>query len=267
MNLKKEAASMNWLKQTPDKPLFPDTLWSRPENKRYAGKLLIIGGHKQAFNEVSAAYSAALKAGAGTVRVILPSSLQKMLVKLFPEAEYAASNQIGSFSRQALGTLLDASEWADAVLLAGDFGRNSETAIMLESFIEKFEGRLALSGDSLDYFLSQPQRLVSRENTLLIATLTQLQKLAAPALIQQNADLINIVEQVSTWVSQTDLSVVTVHSKQAILAYKQQISTTPVKISIPDVNLAAYATVWYLQQPEKDFFSVTTGIFNYINEN
>ena len=252
---------MNWQRQTADKPLFPDVLWSRPENKRHAGKLLIIGGHKQAFNEVSGAYSAAAKAGIGTVRVILPDSLQKMLAKLFPEAEYAASTPIGSFSRQALGPLLDAAQWADGVLLAGDLGRNSETAILLESFVEKYDGLLALAGDSLDYFLSHPAKLTGRKNTLVIADLGQLQKLAVPALIQQKADFIKVVEQVSGWVEQTELSVVTLHSDKAIVAFKQQISTTPVKDLAPDTNLSAYTTVWYLQQPEKPFEAVTTSIY------
>jgi NAD(P)H-hydrate repair Nnr-like enzyme with NAD(P)H-hydrate dehydratase domain len=254
---------MNWLKQAPDKPLFPDVLWSRPENRRHAGKLLIIGGHKQAFNEVSAAYSAALKAGIGTARVILPDCLQKMLHKLFAEAEYAASTPIGSFSRQALGTLLDAAQWADAVLLAGDFGKNSETAILLESFIEKYAGKLALAGDSLDYFLAQSAKLAKRPQTLIIANIAQIQKLAAPSLIQQNADFIKVVEQVSDWISKTDLAAVTIHSNQAIIAADQQISTSPVKISTPDVNLAAYATVWYLQQPERAFEALTSAIFCY----
>jgi NAD(P)H-hydrate repair Nnr-like enzyme with NAD(P)H-hydrate dehydratase domain len=252
---------MDWLKQTPDKPSFPDVLWSRPENKRHAGKLLIIGGHKQEFNEVSAAYSAALKAGIGTARVIVPDSLQKMLHKLFPEAEYAASTPIGSFSRQALGTLLDAAEWADAVLLAGDFGRNSETAVLLESFVEKFSGKLALAGDSLDYFLAHPANLTSRKDTLVIADLSQLQKLAAPALIQQNADFIKAIEQVSDWVNQTPLAVITIHSNKAIVAVKQQISTSAVKISSPDVVLAAYATVWYLQQPERAFEALSSAVY------
>ncbi|MGH7157346.1 MAG: hypothetical protein ACREGG_04530 [Candidatus Saccharimonadales bacterium] len=253
---------MNWLKQAADKPLFPDVLWSRPENKRHAGKLLIIGGHKQSFNGVSAAYSASLKAGIGTARVILPDSLQKMLVKVFPEAEYAASTPIGSFSRQALGTLLDAAEWADAVLLAGDFGRNSETAVLLESFIEKYKGRLALADDSLDYFLAQPAKLVERENTLLLGDLGQLQKIASPSLIQQNADFIKVVEQISDWVSQTNLAVVTTHSNQALVAVKEQISTTLVK-QVPDnADLASYATVWWLQQPEKPFETITSSIHN-----
>jgi hypothetical protein len=258
MSWKNTAENMNWLRQTPDKPLFPDVLWSRPENRRYAGKLLIMGGHKQSFNEVSAAYSAALKAGIGTARVVLPDSLQKMLHKVFPEAEYAASTPIGSFSRQALGTMLDTAEWSDGVLLAGDFGRNSETAVLLESFVEKYSGQLALAGDSIDYFLNQPEILSKRENTLVIANLNQLQKLATPSLIQQNADLIKIVEQVSNWVSQTELSALTIHSGQSLAACKEQISSTPVNTSAPDAKLAAYASVWWLQQPGKTFEALTT---------
>lgn len=257
---------MNWLRQTPDKPLFPDVLWSRPENKRYAGKLLIVGGHKQSFNEVSLAYTDSLKAGIGTARVILPDSLQKMLIKVFPEAEYAASTPIGSFSRQALGTLLDSAQWADGVLLAGDLGRNSETAVLLESFVDKYKGRLALAGDSIDYFLNQPAKLTARPDTLLDASLNQLQKLATPDLIQQNADLMKVLEQISGWVSHTNLSVVTVHSNQAIIAASEQISTMPLMASTPDTTLAAYVSVWWLQQPERAFESLVSSVFCYLDQ-
>lgn len=251
---------MNWLRQTKE-PLFPDILWSQPENVRYAGKLMIIGGHKQSFNAVSEAYSSALKAGIGTARVILPDALQKPLKGLFLEAEFAPSNAIGSYSRQALDTLLKVASWADAVLLAGDFGRNSETAVLLEGFVEKYNGKLALAGDTLDYFAAQPGALIKRPDTLLIGELTQLQKLASPALIQQKADFIKIVEQLSDWVKQTPLSVVTEHSGQIIVGYQEQIFTTPVKQKIDMHALAAYATVWWLQQPGKPFEAITTGIY------
>lgn len=252
--------NMDWLRQVKD-PAFPDILWSRPENKRHAGKLLIVGGHKQNFNDVSQAYSAASKAGAGTIRVIVPDSLQKMLHTVFPEAEYAASTKIGSFSRQALGTLLDAAAWADAVLLAGDFGRNSETAILLEGFVEKFDGKLTLAGDSLDYFLNQPARLTDRQDTLVAASLGQLQKLALPHLIQQNADFMKAVEQVKKLSSEVAAYIVTIHSNQVIVSAKQQISTTPAAAQAPIIDLAAFATVWWLQQPEKPFEALTTAVY------
>jgi NAD(P)H-hydrate repair Nnr-like enzyme with NAD(P)H-hydrate dehydratase domain len=252
--------NMNWLRQT-EEPLFPDILWSRPENKRHAGKLLIIGGHKQSFNAVSAAYSAALKAGIGTARVILPDKLQKTVSKLFPEAEYAPSNEIGSFSRQALAVLMDAASWADGVLLAGDFGRNSETAILLESFTSNYNGKMALAGDTLDYFQSQPGTIAERKNTLIITSLPQAQKLASPDLIQQKADFIKVVEQVQQWVVKTKICAVTVHSNQVIVACGQQISATAFKTAIPDEVLSAYSAVWFLQQPAKPFKAVTTAAF------
>src|SRR6476660_954324 len=95
----------NWLKQAPDKPLFPDLLWSRPENKRQAGKLLVVGGNGQGFASPAAAYGAAIAAGIGAAKVILPDSLEKTLGKSFPEAIFAPSTPSGSFARLALGTL------------------------------------------------------------------------------------------------------------------------------------------------------------------
>lgn len=248
---------MNWLRQTKE-PLFADVLWSRPENRRHAGKLLIIGGHGQSFSEVSAAYSAAMEAGAGTVRVVVPDSLQKTLSTFFPEAEYAASTPIGSFSRKALAELVDMTDWSDAVLLAGDFGRNSETAILLENFVQKYTGLLAVAGDTLDYFFSHPRTIVDRSDTTLIGSVRQLQKLALPHLIEQQADLIRQVEQVSDWVGSSSIECVTVLSGQIAAAVGNKISTTPCKIESPDVRLAAYASVWHLQQPEKPFEALTS---------
>lgn len=252
----------NWLRQTKQTPLFPDVLWNRPENRRHAGKLLIIGGHAQSFNEVSQAYSAAGQAGVGTARVILPDKLQKMLSGVFPEAQYAPSTPIGSFSRQALDTWLQEATWADAVLLAGDFGRNSETAILLESFAAKYSGKLALSGDSLDDFLKSPASLLNRPNTLIVANLSQLQKLVfGRAFIKQNSDLATMVRQIHSLSGKVQAAIVMEHRAQIIAAYRQQISTTPVTQKTDMTALAAYATVWWLQQSENSFEALTTAVF------
>jgi NAD(P)H-hydrate repair Nnr-like enzyme with NAD(P)H-hydrate dehydratase domain len=250
----------SWLKQTPDKPLFPDLLWGRPENKRHAGKLLIVGGHQQSFNAVSEAYSAAARAGIGTTRVMLPDKLQKMLSKLFPEAEYAPSTPIGSFSRQALDTLLDAAEWAD------DFGHNSETAILLESFIEKYDGLLTLTGDSLDYFFSEPDRLLERTDTLIVGELRLLQKLIqSKVAIKQGEDLMQLLNKLSIFTTEVKSYFITSHSDQIIIAGEGRVSTTPSK-AFQEGSAATYASVWRLQQPEKPFEAVTTAVYYLIQE-
>lgn len=258
---------MDWLKQTSDQPAFPDVLWSRPVNKRHAGKLLIIGGHSQSFAEPSRAYAAAAKAGAGHVRVILPDKLQKTLGGAFPEAEFAASTPIGSFSRPALDLWLDLADWADGVLLAGGLSKNSETAILLESFVEKYAGQLSLTGDSLDYFLQKPDQIINRENTLLIGDLGQLQKLAQPKVaIKQTADLVQILDVLSNWSSDISAAMTTGVANQIIVADKGAISTTPAENNRVEPELAAYASVWLMQQPEQAFEALTTSIYCYLQK-
>ena len=258
---------MNWLRQTKDKPLFPDTLWSRPVNKRHAGKLLIIGGHSQSFAEPSRAYTAALKAGAGHARIVLPNALQKTVGKAFPEAEFAPSTPIGSFGRAALDLWLDMANWADGVLLAGGLSKNSETAILLESFVDKYTGQLSLAGDSLDYFMQKPVQLIDRENTLLVGSLAQLQKLAQPQhVIRQAADLMQILNTLSIWTSDIKASIVTAHANQIIAASNGRLSTTPSQNDRVEPELAAYASVWWMQQPEQAFEALTSAVYCYIQE-
>src|SRR5258708_2443063 len=90
-----------WHKQGSE-PLFPDLVWSRPETKQTAGKLLIIGGNVHGFSAVGNAYTEAIKAGIGTVRIILPDVLRKTVSKLLPEADFTASTPSGSFGQKAL---------------------------------------------------------------------------------------------------------------------------------------------------------------------
>ena len=98
--------------QTKSNPLFEDLLWSRPENKQHAGKLLIIGGNKFSFNSPAEAYNEAERAGAGAIRVILPDSLRTTISKIFPAADFAQSNPSGGFSNAALAEIIEQMDWA-----------------------------------------------------------------------------------------------------------------------------------------------------------
>jgi NAD(P)H-hydrate repair Nnr-like enzyme with NAD(P)H-hydrate dehydratase domain len=139
-----------WLKQTLRQPLYGELLWSRPENRLHAGKLLIVGGNVAGFAAAAEAYAESGRAGVGTARVLLPDSLQKTVGKVFEAGEYAPSTPSGSFAQRALAELLSMSSWSDGVLLAGDLGRNSETAILLEHYVEKYSGQLTFTKDAAD---------------------------------------------------------------------------------------------------------------------
>jgi hypothetical protein len=252
-----------WHKQTPDKPLYPDMIWSRPEIKKARGKLLVIGGHSQAFTAPARAYAESITAGVGLTRVVLPHHVKRLLPSSFSEMEFAPSTPSGSFASQALAELLDAAAWADGVLLAGDFGRNSETAVVLEQFVQKYQGQLSLSQDSLDYFLASPQ-LCSRPNTLVVPTLAQLQKLATAAklgtAITSKLDFLHFIDALHDLTAAIPLAIATNHLETTFVSVGGQVSSTKPQSSKDETALAAQAAVWWLQNPSKPFEAITASV-------
>jgi hypothetical protein len=258
-----------WHKQVLSEPLYGDLIWSRPENRATAGKLLIIGGNSHGLTAPGIAYTAAVKAGVGSARVLLPDAIRKAIGNSFDEGEFVFSTPSGSFAKSAINQVLENAEWADGVLLAGDFGRNSETAILIDEILEKYEGPLTLTQDALDHFLSHPAKLLERPNTLIAASLPQLQKLAAHSnpsvLVRQAMSLHALVGILNSWSEEKNLFITTSHLKQFIAVRNGEVSTTPDgEIANWQVPLAVFAAVWWLQQPAKPFQAATTGIYDFL---
>ncbi len=255
-----------WHKQTTEKPLYPDLLWSRPENKKQAGKLLIVGGNAHGFAAAAEAYNEAVKAGVGTARVLLPDSLQKTVGKMFAAGEYAPSTPSGSFSRQALAELMELSAWADGILLAGDLGRNSETAVLLEQFLKEYKGQLTLTKDAADYFAKMPTAVLDRPDTSLVISFAQLQKLAMSAgsttAFKFDMDFLRLVTALHELTEKHAASIVVKHLETIFVAAARQVSTTKLSEDMPVWRLktAAHAAVWWLQNPGKTFEALTTSL-------
>jgi hypothetical protein len=255
-----------WHKQTAYKPLYPDLLWSRPENKAQAGKLLIVGGNAHGFAAAGEAYAEATKAGIGAARVLLPDSLQKTVGRVFEAGEYAPSTPSGSFSQKALAELLAMSQWADATLLAGDFGRNSETAILLEACVTKYSGPLTLTKDTVDYFAGSPVALLNRPDTLLVLSFAQLQKLASSARFTTaftfDMDFLRLIDALHELTAQHQPSIIVKHLESIFVAVNGQVSSTKLTedLEVWRVKTAAHATVWWLQNPAKPFEAMTVSL-------
>lgn len=254
-----------WLRQDKDKPLFEDLLWSRPEGKRFAGKLLIIGGNAGSFLAVSEAFAAAETAGAGVVRILLPDALQKTVGQAMPAAEFAASTPVsGSFSRQALNEWLIQSEWADSVLLAGDMGRNSETAVLLEGFVRKYQGRLVITKDAADYFLAQAELIATRPRTILVISTTQLQKLATALKFEtpilSSMGMMLLAQALHSFTERFSITVVTKELDQIVVAHEGHVSSTKLASNNWQADVAARAAVWDMQNPNRAFEAITTAL-------
>ncbi len=256
-----------WIKQTSEQPTFPDLLWSRPERRDQAGKLLVVGGNKYGFSAPASGYTHAVKAGIGTARVVIPNSLQRTVQKLFPQAEYAASTPSGSFASSSLGELLDLAAWSDGVLFAGDLGRNSETAVLLEAFLSKHTDPITLVGDALDHFVASPQVILSRPDTTLVLTMATLQKLVAhskfPSAFTQDMGLVPFVRLLHEFSKLHAANVITCLDDTIVVAVSGNVSTTPVDNKTL-AEMAAYASVWWIQHPTRPFEALTTAAVSLI---
>lgn len=266
MNYNRKMDPTFWQKQTPAKPLFPDLLWSRPEHRSQAGKLLIIGGNLHGFAAPAEAYAEAGRAGIGTARVLLPDAVKKLAGGILETVEYAPSTPSGSFSQKALGELLAEAAWADGVLLAGDLGRNSETAILLEKFADKYTGQLTLTKDAADYAISTPHLALDRPDTLLVLSFAQLQKLASRAAFTRaftfDMDLLRFVDILHQFSRQHAAHIIVKHLDQIHVATQGEIIST-----IPTANpqiwrlkTPTHAAVWWLQNPTKPLEALATAI-------
>lgn len=264
-------AATYWHKQS-DKPLFQDLIWSRPENRRSRGKLLIIGGNLHGFSAPAEAYRQAEAAGAGLVRVVLPDVIRKTVGIFLEQAEFAASTPSGSFAGPAYGELALQTDWADGVLLAGDLGRNSETAILLEKFTNDYRGQMTITKDAVDYFKTSSKTILSRPETTIVCSLAQLQKLlvsaAFPAAVTFGMGLIRLVDLLHELTLRYPANILVKHLDNYVVASGGQVSSTTAEpgMEIWQVKTAAYASVWWLQNPAKPFEALTTAIYEILHQ-
>lgn len=258
-----------WQKQG-DEPLFPDILWSRPENKGGAGKLAIIGGNAHAFSAPGIAYDVALQAGAGVVQVLLPDAIRKTVKHILPDAGYAASNPSGSFANKALDELTRISSWSDMVLVAGDLGRNSETATLLEKFVDVYTGSVVITQDAADYFKETPSLVVDRPDTMLVVTLSQLQRIfiATPSIIPitYTMSVSALAEALHEYTLEHQATIVVLHDELVYIAHNGQIITSKVASNPPDeswrVKTAARAAVFWMHSPTMPMQAAVSSLSN-----
>jgi hypothetical protein len=155
--------------------------------------------------------------------------------------------------------------WSDGALIAGDLGRNSETAVVLESFVEKFKGQITITKDAADYFSHQPLKLLEREQTTVVLSLAQLQKFCAGAKwstpITYSMTLTQLVDALHALTARYPCNVIVEHNSVVFVGVNGKVSTTQIEDSETwRVRVAAHASVWWLQNPDKSFEALTTAV-------
>lgn len=218
-----------WQRQQHGKPLFPDIEWSKPVRRDHSGRLLVVGGNKQGFIAVAEAYTTALNQGVGSVKVLMPDCLSKSVPRTLLDVVFAACTPSGGLSKDALSELRASSEWANAVLLVGDAGRNAETAMAYEDFISTYTGPITVTRDAVDLIKNNPSLLAQRSLTTLVVSFAQLQKLFQglyyPKVITFNIQLLQLVEALHKFTITYPCTIVTLHKDTLLIAHQGQVVT------------------------------------------
>ncbi len=256
-----------WQRQESDKPLFPDILWNKPEQRAHAGKLAIIGGNKLGFAAMHDAYKTADEAGAGQIRAVLPDVLQRTIPATVTETVYVPSNKSGGFSRDASDVFASACSWADVCLAIGDNGRNSETAMVLED-LTRSSGRLVITRDSIDLLMNSMHEIVARKETTLVVSFAQLQKIFRtiyyPKVLSFSMQLLQLVEALHKFTTTYPVTIVVFHQQQLIVSHDGQVITQSWEepMAIWRGMTAAKLASYLLWNPKKPLEAITTSFLS-----
>lgn len=220
-----------WLRQTGESPLFPDIEWNKPERMDQAGKLGIIGGNKLGFVATAESHQTAKDTGVGQVRVLLPDALKKSVPASMTDVLFAPTNHSGGFASEGATELLSVGEWADTLLLPGDAGKNSQTAMLYESLVSNYEKPVVITRDAVDLLQNSFPAVLDNPNVTLVVSLGQLQRIFRavyyPKMITFSMQLTQLVETLHKFTSTYPVSVMTLHAEQIIIARSGEVVTQP----------------------------------------
>lgn len=254
---------MEWLKQTTQSPLFPELEWEKPERKDQAGKLLIIGGNLHGFASVSRADEIAKEQGIGSTRIVLPDALRRTLGPLWTDAIFCPSTSTGSFSKDSSDLILQNALWADGVLVTGDLGRNSETAILLDNLITSIRSPIVITKDALDYYLERPSTLLKNEHITIVGSFAQLQKLLSAFGYHEplvyTMPIASLAGTLSRITNEVPAMLITRHEQMIFVAHRGRVSSTRVdsEADIWRLDHSARTIVSILHHPTKPFEAAT----------
>ena len=207
-----------------------DILWNIPEQR--SGSVSILGGNSQNFSSIAKITESFTKMPLKEIRTYLPDSLKNKIPPL-PDIFFTKSTATGSFDKSP--ELNAAISSSDISLLAGDFSKNSATAIALSSAIKAGNKPTVWAKDTIDLLSTEAQDLLPLGNITILATLSQLQKLLRaiyyPKMLLLSMPIQPVKEVLHKFTLSYPVTILTLHEGQIIIASNGELSTTPLEKS------------------------------------
>jgi len=139
---------------------------TREAHKGDFGRVLVIAGSRGMIGAACLTANAALRAGAGLVKLAVPSSvwdvaaskLTCVMTAGFPDTTG------GMFAESAFESLLEESQWADVVALGPGLGRAVETGRLVRRLVTDIRPPLVIDADGLFHLSGRLDRLDMRKS-------------------------------------------------------------------------------------------------------
>lgn len=155
-----------------DEDFPPDAFTRSADSHKYStGKAYIIAGSRGFSGAALLASTAALRSGAGLVRLALPESLSNIAesVSLETIIDSCPETIDQSLDYDALPGLKDGCEWADVVAIGPGLGRHEDTLDLVKQLIQEIDRPLVIDADAL-YAISQDVQILKERTAPTILT-------------------------------------------------------------------------------------------------
>ncbi|MBM3324864.1 MAG: NAD(P)H-hydrate dehydratase, partial [Calditrichaeota bacterium] len=137
---------------------FADVAELLPARPRHAhkgdfGKVFVLAGSRGLSGAAAMVAESVLRVGAGMVTVGCPQSVLPMIAGRRAEVmtRALAETKDGCLSEKALQDALEASEWADVVVIGPGLGLADETTRLLEAYVPHLKKPIVIDADGLNH--------------------------------------------------------------------------------------------------------------------
>lgn len=229
-----------WQRQEPKKPaLFKGIDLMPPEQKKFAGNFLVLGGRAGAFFTVMKTAEELKTQKVASVEVFLPDSLKKVLPAKLENVAFLPSERAGGFAGELSKETLARVQDKDAVVLAGDLGKGKASEALALAFLQRAPKQQCFfaARDAVEVLTARAQAVFAQERELfLLLTKAQLKKLFEalyfPRIVALTTPLIQMVEIVHKFgLSYPRVTLITVVEGQVLLAQNGQVVTLPLTMT------------------------------------
>jgi ADP-dependent NAD(P)H-hydrate dehydratase / NAD(P)H-hydrate epimerase len=136
------------------------------------GRILILAGSRGKCGAAAMAGMAALRSGAGLVKVAVPSGIQSVASSFSPEymTEGLPETAGGFFSIEAIAPALDLARSHDIIAIGPGIGQAPEVARFLEGVLRESQCPVVLDADAINCIANYPVEIQPENKRILVMT-------------------------------------------------------------------------------------------------